>query len=165
MGTVNARRSTGFVLLVGIVVATFLAATLSPPARAADTGNSAPQNGRIVDVDPVGFTPHVMDGAVYAMTRVGDMVIVGGTFTRVRNANSSTDIPRVNLFAFNAFTGQVSTTFVPNPNNRVYTLAPAADGTSVYIGGAFTSATSGGTSVAVSRLYKADVATGNRIAA
>jgi hypothetical protein len=164
MGTVNPRRTTVLLLLVGIVVTTFLAATLSPAARAADTGNSAPQTGRIVDDNPVGFTPHVMDGAVYAMARVGDMVLVGGTFTRVRNAGSSTDIPRVNLFAFNAFTGQVSTTFVPNPNDRVYTLAPAADGTSVYIGGSFTSARSGGASVSVSRLYRADVATGNRIA-
>lgn len=164
MGTVSARRTTGILLAVGILVATLLAGAVSPPARAADTGNPAPQTGRIVDDDPVGFTPHVMDGDVFAMTRVGDMIVVGGTFTRVRNAGSSTDIPRQNLFAFNAFTGQVSTTFVPNPNGRVYTLEPATDGTSVYVGGAFTSATSGGTTVSVSRLYKAAVATGTRVA-
>lgn len=158
----TARRTTGILLAVGILVTTFLAGAASPPAHAADTGNAAPQTGRIVDDDPVGFTPHVMDGAVYAMARVGDTVLVGGSFTRVRNAGSATDIARTNLFAFNAFTGQVSTTFVPNPNGRVYTLEPASDGTSVYIGGAFTSARSGGTTVSVSRLYKADVATGTR---
>ncbi|MBM7518312.1 hypothetical protein [Nocardioides nitrophenolicus] len=164
MGTVTTRSTTAL-MAVGAVLAALLTGALSPPAHGADTGNAAPQNGRIVDSDPVGFTPHVMDGAVYAMTRVGDQVIVGGTFTRVRNAGSSVDIPRTNLFAFNAFTGQVSTTFAPNPNDRVYALQPASDGTSVYIGGAFTSATSGGVSVAVSRLYKADVTTGARVAA
>lgn len=165
MGTGTARRTTTLLLAVGIVVITYLTGPIAPAARAADTGNAAPQTGRIVDADPVAFTPHVMDGEVYSMTRVGDTVLVGGTFTRVRNAGSSTDIARTNLFAFNAFTGQVSTTFAPNPNGRVYALQPAADGTSVYIGGAFTGATSGGSSISVSRLYKADVATGNRIAA
>lgn len=163
MGTLTARRTTGLLLAVGMLVTAFLAGAVSSPARAADTGNAAPQTGRIVDDDPVGFTPHVMDGAVYAMARVGNVVLVGGTFTRVRNAGSSTDIARRNLFAFNAATGQV-TSFAPNPNDRVYTLQPAADGTSAYIGGSFTSVTSGGASVAVSRLYRADVTTGNRIA-
>ncbi len=149
-------------ILVTVILAAGLAAVV--PARAADTGNSAPHPGRIVSDDPASFTPHVMDGAVYSMTRVGDLIIVGGDFTRVRNQGSSTDIARRNVFAFNAFTGQVSTTFAPNPDARVYTVTPAADGTSVYIGGAFSSATSGGSSVAVSRLYRADVATGTRIA-
>jgi len=164
MGTATTRSTTAL-QAVGAVLAALLTGAFSPPAHGADTGNAAPQNGRIVDSDPVGFTPHVMDGAVYAMTRVGDQVIVGGTFTRVRNAGSSVDIPRTNLFAFNAFTGQVSTSFAPNPDNRVYTLQPASDGSSVYVGGAFANVTSGGVRVAVSRLYKADVATGARVAA
>ncbi|TNM36341.1 hypothetical protein FHP29_19495 [Nocardioides albidus] len=160
-----ARRTTGILLAAGILATTLLPGTTPRPALAADTGNAAPQSGRIVDDDPAGFTPHVMDGDVFAMARVGDTIVVGGTFTRVRNAGSSTDIPRQNLFAFNAFTGQVSTTFAPNPNGRVYTLEPTADGTSVYIGGAFTSATSAGAPVSVSRLYRADITTGARIAA
>jgi len=156
-------------LAVGLVAAAMLtastlAATPPPSARAADTGNAAAQTGWIVDDDPVGFTPHVMDGDVFTMTRVGDTIVVGGTFTRVRNAGSSVDIPRRNLFAFDAFTGQVSTTFAPNPNDRVYTVEPAADGRSVYVGGAFTSVTSSGSQVGVSRLYLADVATGARVA-
>lgn len=159
------RGKTGLVLAVGSLVAALLAGTAAPPAQAADTGNPAPQPGRIVDDDPVSFTPHVMDGDVFTMARVGNTIVVGGTFTRVRNAGSSTDLPRRNLFAFDAFTGQVSTTFAPNPNDRVYTLEPASDGASVYVGGAFTSVTSGGASLAVSRLYKASVATGNRVAA
>ncbi|MDQ6527211.1 PKD domain-containing protein [Nocardioides sp. LHD-245] len=159
------RGKIGLLLAAGILVTAAPAGVPAPPAGAADTGNPAPQTGRIVDDDPVGFTPHVMDGDVFTMTRVGNTIVVGGTFTRVRNAGSSTDIPRRNLFAFDAFTGQVSTTFTPNPNDRVYTLEPASDGTSVYVGGAFTSVTSAGATVSVSRLYKADVANGTRIAA
>ncbi|WP_344111527.1 PKD domain-containing protein [Nocardioides humi] len=161
----TARRTTRALLATGALVAGLLVVLASPPAPAADTGNAAPQTGRIVDDDPAGFTPHVMDGAVYSMARVGNTVVVGGSFTRVRNAGSSTDIARRNLFAFNATTGQVSTAFAPNPNGLVYTLEPAADGSSVYIGGAFDSATSGGSTVAVSRLYKANVTTGDRITA
>ena len=96
------------------------------------------------------------------MTQVGNWIIVGGTFTTVRNADSSTDIPRNNLFAFNATTGQVSTTFAPNPNGTVYKVQAAADGTSAYVGGNFTSVTSGGTTVPVSRLYRVNVSTGAR---
>lgn len=133
------------------------------PAIAASTGNSAPHPGQIVSDDPDGFTPHVMDGSVVTMTQVGNWIIVGGTFTTVRNAGSSTDIARRNVFAFNAGTGLVSTTFAPNPNGTVYKVQAASDGTSVYIGGNFTSVTSAGSSVSVSRLYRATVSNGNRV--
>lgn len=133
------------------------------PAEGADTGDAAPHPGRIVSDDPSAFTPHIMDGDVQTMTKVGNLIVVGGNFTRVRNAGSSTDIPRRNLFAFNATTGQVSTTFAPNPNAQVSKVLPAPDGQSVYIGGNFTSVTSNGTTTSVSRLYKADITTGARI--
>jgi hypothetical protein len=132
------------------------------PANAANTGNSSPHPGRIVSDNPSGFTPHVMDGQVQTLAQVGNVIIVGGSFTTVRNAGSTTDIPRRNLFAFNATTGQISTTFVPNPNSTVYKVLPVADGTSVYLGGNFTSITSGGTNASVSRLTKLSVATGIR---
>jgi hypothetical protein len=132
------------------------------PSNAASTGNSSPHPGRIVSDNPSGFTPHVMDGQVQTLAQVGNMIIVGGSFTTVRNAGSTTDIPRRNLFAFNATTGQISTTFVPNPNSTVYKVLPAADGTSVYLGGSFTSITSGGTNASVSRLTKLSVAAGTR---
>jgi hypothetical protein len=132
------------------------------PANAASTGNNAPHPGRIVSDNPSGFTPNVMDGQVQTLARVGNMIIVGGTFTTVRNAGSSTDIRRNNVFAFDATTGQVSTTFAPNPNGTVYKVLPAADGTSVYVGGHFTQLTDGGTSVPVSRLTKLSVATATR---
>jgi hypothetical protein len=137
----------------------------APTAKAASTGNNAPQTGKIVGVKPTSTTPGVMDGTVLSFAQVGNLIIVGGTFTTVRNPNSTVDIPRSNLFAFDATTGQVSTTFVPNPNGSVHKALPAADGTSVYIGGDFTSITSGGVATAVSRLTKLSVSTGARVTA
>lgn len=147
-------------LLVGVLGLGMLASVL--PAQAASTGNSAPHPGRIVSDNPSGFTPNVMDGAVLSLARVGDLIIVGGTFTRVRNANTSVDITRRNVFAFNATSGQVSTTFNPNPNSSVYKVLPASDGTSVYLGGDFTQITSGGSTVSVSRLVRVSATTGTR---
>lgn len=162
MGMVAPRK---LILLFAIVI--FLASVLTvlavPTSRGADNGGSPAQSGRIVDTDPAGFTPHVMDGAVYSMTRVGDTIVVGGDFTTVRNAGSSVNIPRRNLFAFNAVTGQVNAAFAPNPNGTVYALQPGPDDISVYVGGSFTSATSGGGTVSVSRLFKASLITGDRV--
>jgi PKD repeat protein len=169
-GSVTARL-TFLSLLIGTAVINGLLvpATASPaaaPNRAttAAVTVAAPQSGRIVDDDPAGFTPHVMDGAVFSMTQVGDVIVVGGSFTRVRNAGTTTDIPRRNLFAFNAATGQVSTGFAPDPNGTVYALESAADGQSVYVGGSFGTITSGGSTVSVSNLFRADIASGSRIA-
>ncbi len=149
-----------------MAAAVLVAGLIAPQgAHAADTGNAAPQTGRVVDDDPVSFTPHVMDGDVLSMTQVGSLIVVGGSFTRVRNAGSSTDIARRNLFAFNATPGQVVTSFAPNPNGTVHKVQAASDGQSVYVGGSFTSVTSAGSTVSVGRLYRVDATTGTRVAA
>ncbi len=77
----------------------------------------------------------------------------------MRQTTTSTILTRNRVFAFNATTGAISTSFNPNPNNIVYKVQAAADGTSVYVGGRFSSAY--GVSMP-SRLFKADVATGAR---
>ena len=45
---------------------------------AATVGNTHPQTGQIVSDDPANFTPHILDGTVYSIVQVGDMVVVGG---------------------------------------------------------------------------------------
>ena len=87
------------------------------------------------------------------------MVVVGGSFTQVRQTTTSPILTRNRVFAFNATTGAISNEFNPNPNNVVYKVQAAADGTSVYVGGRFSSAY--GVSMP-SRLFKANVATGAR---
>ncbi len=130
---------------------------VTPPAGAADTGISAPQSGRIVSDEPGKNAPNILDGTVYSITKVGNTIVVGGKFTQVQNYNTSAVLTRNNVFAFDATTGKISTTFAPEPTNTVYKVQEAADGKSVYVAGRFTSA--GGVS-RPSRLIKVDVATG-----
>jgi PKD repeat protein len=148
--------------LLYAVMATVLTAAgltlVAPAAQAADTGNTATQTGKIVGEEPGKNAPHILDGTVYSMTQVGNTIVVGGQFTRVQNYNTSTVLTRNNVFAFDATTGRVSSTFAPEPNNTVYKVQAAADGKSVYVGGRFNVAAGKSTP---SRLVKADVATGS----
>jgi PKD domain len=151
------RRLVAFMLaVVSGVGGTIL---LSPMAQAASTGNSARQTGRIVSEEPSKLTPDISDGTVYSITQVGNQIIVGGSFTAVQNPNSTTDLPRSHVFAFDASTGIVNPNFNPAPNGTVYKVQAAADGTSVYIGGQFTAAFGG---AAAKNLVLADATTGAR---
>ncbi len=144
-----------------MVLATVVAAaglTLVPSvADAADTGTTAPQPGRIVGEEPGRNAPNILDGTVYSMTQVGNTIVVGGTFTQVRNFNTATTLTRTGVLAFDADTGRVSTAFAPQLDGTVWKVQAAADGKSVYVGGGFTSVNGKSTT---SRLFKADVATG-----
>ena len=128
------------VLSVAVVAGVLGTSGLEPTALAASTGNGASHTGAIVSEEPSKATPNILDGTVNSMTQVGNMIVVGGTFTQVRNPNSSTTLVRNRLLAFDATTGKVSTTFAPNPDGVVNKVQAAADNTSVYVGGAFTSA-------------------------
>ena len=124
------------------------------PANAASTGNSAPHPGRIVSDNPSGFTPHVMDGQVQTLAQVGNMIIVGGSFTTVRNAGSSTDITREQRLRLqcNDRPGQHELRSEPERHGL---QGPAGRGRHVGLPRwQFHRITSGGTNVSVSRLTK-----------
>ena len=91
----------------------------------------------IVDDDPANGTPHVLDGRVLSIAEVGNMIILGGTFSRASNDGSNTELNRRGLLAFNKNTGQISTSFVPQPDGIVQSVIPAGDGESVYVAGRF----------------------------
>lgn len=124
-------------LVVGVTAAASIAAsvTLSLPAPAQAQGDATAVQSSIVSSDPAGFTPFVKDGVVESVVKVGNTMIIGGTFTQV--IRGTTTFTRTGLAAFDATTGVVSTTFAPNVNGEVTSLEVGADGTSVYIGGAF----------------------------
>ncbi len=92
----------------------------------------------IVSDDPVDWTPHALNGEVHALIQIGNRVIVGGTFTTIRSATSTTQISRRAIFAYNATTGALDNAFLPTVNGNVETLLPSDDGQSVYVGGSFT---------------------------
>ena len=154
-GMVGVRKLLSLMLLVALV-ATGLGAW-APAAQAADTGNAAPQTGKIVSDEPGKNAPNILDGTTYSIAKVGNTIVVGGQFTQVQNYNTSTTLTRMNVLAFDATTGKLITTFAPDPNGTVYKVLPAADGQSVYVAGAFRSAA--GQSMP-GRLFKINVTTG-----
>ncbi len=138
-----------------LVAAMFAVAGPSP-----STADTVP-GGQLVSETAAAGTPHVLDGRVLSVVQVGNTVILGGTFTRARNDSSATELTRRGLLAFDATTGQISTTFVPNPNGTVQVVLPSGDGSTVYVGGSFTSI--GGTSR--QRVARISVANGSVVSA
>ena len=83
---------------------------------------------RLVSDNPANFTPHVLDGEVNAIIQVGNTMVVGGNFTQVQAASGGGAVARTNIFAFNATTGALNTTFAPTLNGEVTSLVAAPDG-------------------------------------
>jgi len=109
--------------------------SLSVASQAEGLGYAHPG---VVSADPVNTTPHVLDGTVRAIAAVGSRVYVGGTFTTVVNAGTSTRLVRNYLFAFDRGTGRIIAGYTPAVNGVVESIAPARDGSSIIVGGRFT---------------------------
>ncbi|WP_110206234.1 PKD domain-containing protein [Nocardioides daejeonensis] len=125
------RRSLSIILPVLVL---FLPVCAALPATAAST-----PGGRLASEVAASGTPHVLDGRVLSVTRVGDTVLLGGTFDTARNDGSQTVLTRSNLLAFDANTGVIRTGFTPDPNGTVQKVLDAGDGQTVYVAGNFTS--------------------------
>jgi hypothetical protein len=134
-----------------MVLAAIAAAALSGP------GAGAIPSGLVVSENPADWTPQVLGGRVSAIVQVGDRMVVGGAFTRVRQAGHSEVLTRRNLFAFDARSGVVDRGFTPDPDAQVEALA--TDGGSVFVGGRF--GRIGGEPAA--RLAKLDAGTGRQV--
>ncbi len=146
----------------GAIMATLVSASLVVPALSASAASPPVSDGGVyASTVPAKFTPNIADGAVKALAQVGNLMVVGGTFTHVTptaGAGAGTNVTRNYLFAFNASTGALSTSFAPVVNGEVDAIQATADGTGVYVGGAFTSA--GGVST---RLAEFNLSTGARV--
>jgi len=77
-----------------------------------------------------------VNGVGFASVVIGNTVIVGGTFTSVRNPAGTTVGTRTNLAAFNATTGRFIPGFKADTNGQVTDLV--FDGTNLYVSGYFT---------------------------
>ncbi|MGZ8754124.1 MAG: delta-60 repeat domain-containing protein, partial [Acidimicrobiia bacterium] len=92
----------------------------------------------VVDDFPLVNEPRIMDGRVYAIDSYGDNVIVGGTFSTIRNpAGNAPLITQKYLFKFNVKTGQIDTGFTPVLDGEVEGVQISDDGQWIYIGGWF----------------------------
>ena len=103
----------------------------------------APASAVIPDqtVSAVASSMWQTNNTVFALDVANGVVYAGGDFTMVRPpgaAPGTSETVRNRLAAFNASTGALITTFSPNVNGRVLDLAVSADGTKLYVVGAFT---------------------------
>jgi hypothetical protein len=131
-GLMTSRRLRSAGIACGLVAA-LLMSPLSPVAAVQPSPHD-----RLVSANPADFTPHVLDGQINAFAQVGNKIIAAGIFTQVRAQGQTTRLARNNIFAFNAETGEIDTSFTAATDGEVHALAPAPDGQSVYVGGAFT---------------------------
>ncbi len=113
----------------------------------------------LVSSVPAGSTPHVMDGSVNAITQVGDRMVAAGTFTEVSPSgtytDTSDDLVRHGIFAFDATTGAIDPAFDPDLGGAANSLD--TDGTSVYVGGSFGSVGGNTTYRRIAKLSSAGV--------
>jgi hypothetical protein len=131
-GVVRSRTSRGAAGLVLALVTLVVLSTL--PAQAA---LSQPA---VVSANPADTTPHiVLDNtsfSVYAFAQVGSTVYAGGRFAQVQDPARTTTYARQNFVAFDSETGVVSALDL-RFDGMVTAIEATADGTALYIGGAF----------------------------
>ncbi|GAA1639920.1 PKD domain containing protein [Catellatospora bangladeshensis] len=111
-------------------LSTVTALTACLLAAAAPAAAAPPQP---VQDDPADWTPHLTDGEVWALARVGDTVLVAGEFGAVTSADKATRYERHNLMAFRISDGTVLD-LAPKFDGPVYALAPGPDGTVIAAG-------------------------------
>ncbi len=121
-----------------------LAITLALGLLAAMTSSASAQLSQpaVVSQTPAVNTPNLFGDttipkpAVYSLAQLGGTMFAGGTFHAIQNPPRTVTYTRFDLFSFSASTGALSQTFGPKPNGPVWALA--ASGTSLYVGGEFT---------------------------
>jgi hypothetical protein len=148
------RRTFSTFVTLCLAVAT-LAAIPASPASAVNIAQPI-----VVSANPANWTPHVLDGIVNTIVPVGNQIVAGGTFTQVKDPGGPI-LARTNIFAFDAATGDINMNFAPVLDGEVLSLATDGSGTSVFVGGSFSTVNG----VVSRRLVKLDVATGQRLTA
>lgn len=93
----------------------------------------------LVSAVPSANTPNIANGRVDAITKVGNEIIVGGSFTSATAPGTTTNpVSRPYILGFDATTGEISTTFVPQlDKGPVEGLAPGPQPDTVYVAGSF----------------------------
>ncbi|GAA4359801.1 PKD domain-containing protein [Angustibacter luteus] len=136
------RRPRALVALapVAALLLTGLTALVLPSQALADT-NPAPGVPQTVGAD---ILPTVqINGVVWSQVVVGNTVYAGGRFTSARPAGAPAgtgEVTRNNLLAYDITTGELITSFAPDLNAQVMTVAASPDGSRLYVGGDFTMA-------------------------
>jgi hypothetical protein len=117
------------ILLPFLVMATALAGI--GPAAASPSSTPAPTaKVECVAFDTSGTRCEVV-GVVYAMTQMGGLTYIGGSFASVSGT------PRANVAAIR-HDGTLDPDWNPSTDGIVYAMAASSDGTKIFLGGSFT---------------------------
>ena len=105
-----------------------------PPAAAAYASNGEP----VWIPRDAANTADLLRADNHALAKIGNVVYVGGDFTELAPALGAPAVEQGYLAAFNATTGVPIPAFAPRLDGKVYALAASDDGTTLYVGGSFT---------------------------
>ncbi|WP_312169013.1 hypothetical protein [Microbacterium sp.] len=126
----------GTTLAIGALIASGL--VLAPAAASADT---APVEATVPATVSTDVLPTVqVNGIVWDQVIVGNTVYAAGQFATARPAGAAVgvnEVARNNVIAYDIRTGAM-TSFAPNVNGQVRSIAASPDGKRLYIGGDFT---------------------------
>ena len=111
---------------------------------AATSASAAP--APVVPVTATGISADALptvqiNGVVWAQAVVGNTVYAGGSFSSARPAGSPPGtnlVARSNLLAYDIRTGALITSFAPQVNAQILSVAASPDGSRIYIAGDFT---------------------------
>ncbi|WP_127842815.1 WD40 repeat domain-containing protein [Actinomyces wuliandei] len=122
--------------LLVLAAAPFLTVSLLVPAAPAPAADAA---AAVASPEPL---PTVqVNGVVWDQEVVGSTVYAVGSFDAARPAGSpegEDEVPRANALAYDIATGQLLD-WAPTADGAVNAVAASADGTTLYLGGSFTS--------------------------
>ena len=130
----RAVSSVGAVLTaLPLALGALVAPTAAPPAAAAQ--------GQVNLASPQALPTAQIDGVVQDQAVVGNTVYVVGEFKNARPAGAAAgenESPRYNAMAFDITTGALLD-WAPKVNGKISAVEASADGSTIYLGGNFTS--------------------------
>ncbi len=133
------RHAHWLLALLLLLTATALAAPTGSPLAWADTAPTDPSEPQTVSSDSLPTAQ--IDGVAWSQQVSGNVVFVGGSFANARPAGSApgvNTVARPNLMSYDLTNG-VMTSWAPNLNGQVRSLAVSPDGNTLYVAGQFTS--------------------------
>ncbi|MGC5224156.1 PKD domain-containing protein [Micromonospora sp. DT81.3] len=132
-------RAAGMLAVAALLAAGLVVSSAEPAAAAPGPAPIEQRNAQTVTADPLP-TVQIDSGVVWAQVINGSTVYAGGSFSNARPAGAAPGtnlFARNNILAYNITTG-VATSFAPNINGTVKSLALSPDGSRLYVGGQFT---------------------------
>jgi hypothetical protein len=156
---VRSHRFRSLAIITAAALAITGVSTLGSAPAIADSAPPDASTPKTVSSDSLP-APQI-NGVVWDQEIVGDIVYVGGNFTKARPAGAApgvSEVTRAGLLSYRLSTGQL-TSWAPTLNAQADAIDASPDGSRIYVGGGFTMVNG----AARNRIVAFDTATGNVI--